>query len=137
MFQNRQPTCIRTFKVTQNMSLDLWNFIWRSTVSLSSISIYIYIYIYIHIYLYILCTVIYIIYLLGKNDLNLQIHNRTKKIYIYTKLKDKIYSSFFNPFLACLNSSYFHCLLPRFKGSHQELSKYIKRLQRTFGKEKF
>ena len=40
------------------------------------------------------------------------------------------------PFLVCLISSYFHCLLPRFKGSHQELSKYIRSFQRTLGKEK-
>ena len=37
----------------------------------------------------------------------------------------------------CLISSYFHCLLPRCKGSHQELSKYIRSFQRNFGKEKF
>ena len=35
-----------------------------------------------------------------------------------TKLKDKISSSFFKRFLVRLISSYFHCLLPRFKGSH-------------------
>ena len=37
----------------------------------------------------------------------------------------------------CLISSYSHCLLPRFKGSHQELSKYIKIFQRSFCKENF
>ena len=54
-----------------------------------------------------------------------------------TKLKDKIYSSFLKSFLVCLISSSFDCLLPRFKGSHRELSKYIKSFQRTFDKEKF
>ena len=33
--------------------------------------------------------------------------------------------------------SYFHCLLPRFKGSPQELSKYIKSFQKPFCREKF
>ena len=58
-------------------------------------------------------------------------------MFIYTKLKDKIPSSFFKPFLVCLISSYIHYLLPRFKGCHQELFKYIKSFQRTFGKQKF
>ena len=49
-------------------------------------------------------------------DLNLQIDNRTKNKK-NTKLKDKISSYFFKLFLVCLISSYFHCLLPRFKGS--------------------
>ena len=79
------------------------------------------------------------IYILGKKDLNLQIHNHTKKKFKKrTKLKDKISSYFFRSIPVCLISSYFHCLLPiRFKVSHQELSKYIKGFQRTFGKEKF
>ena len=53
-----------------------------------------------------------------------------------TKVKDKISSYFFKPFLVCL-ISYFHCLLLPFKRSHQELSKYIKSFQRSFGKKSF
>ena len=37
----------------------------------------------------------------------------------------------------CLVSSYFHGLLPRFKGFHQELPKYVKSFQRAFSKESF
>ena len=36
----------------------------------------------------------------------------------------------------CLISSYFHCLIPRFKGSHQELSKYIKSFQKNLRQRK-
>ena len=52
-----------------------------------------------------------------------------------TKLKEKLSSYFFKPFLVCLIFSYFHCLLLRFKGSHQELPKHIKSFQRSFGKK--
>ena len=80
------------------------------------------------------CTKVFVNYYnLGKKDL--QIHNSTNKTRY--KLKDKIYSSFLKSFLVCLISSSFDCLLPRFKGSHRELSKYIKSFQRTFDKEKF
>ena len=48
-----------------------------------------------------------------------------------------IASSHIYTFLVCQISSYFHCLPPRFTGCHQELSKRIKRFQRTFGKEEF
>ena len=32
--------------------------------------------------------------------------------------------------------NFFHCLLPRFKGSYQELVKYIKSFERAFRKHK-
>ena len=44
------------------------------------------------------------------------IYNIYIYIYIYISVKR---SSSFKPFSVCVISSYFHCLLPRFKGSHQ------------------